>query len=128
MTASTPTERKRPGDELIITEPKKVPRLGTSPETTTIHNPQMLASDPATKQSDARITPPVQPVVTNPGSSLLIEKDQLIEHLQLELARANDELAKTQNKLLDTEYKPWNRSPSLQMLQMSTRLVSRRSK
>lgn len=106
MTAPTSTKLKRSGDELTTTGSKKVPRLGTLSETTTIHNPQVLVSDPGTRQSKERANSLTEPTATNPDLTLLLlQKDQTIEQLRLELSLTTSELAKTQNQLLDTEYK-----------------------
>jgi hypothetical protein len=51
-----------------------------------------------------RLTQPIEPATINPDSNLLLYKDEIINHLRLELARSNNELAFTQRKLWHTEY------------------------
>lgn len=105
MASNSPIKRKRSGEDLVANTSKRVLRPRSVPEVTTISIQPSLINKPRVKKPISRRLPQVEPTTTNPGSNLLLQKDQIIEQLRLELAEANNELAMTRKRLLETEKK-----------------------
>ncbi|KAH0357187.1 hypothetical protein KCU81_g168, partial [Aureobasidium melanogenum] len=103
MASDSPMKRKRSGEDLTANTSKRILRPRSTPEVTTISIQPAIISKPRVKKPISRRLPHVEPTTTDPHSNLLLQKDQIIEQLRLELAEANNELALTRKRLLETE-------------------------
>ncbi|KAI4717161.1 hypothetical protein E4T48_06647 [Aureobasidium sp. EXF-10727] len=103
MASTAPLKRKRSGEDVVSTAPKRTLRPRSASEMTTIVIQPGSISKTRVKRRTTKRSVPVVPTTTTPSSNLLLQKDQIIEQLRLELAEAHNELAKTQRRLEEVE-------------------------
>ncbi|KAI4843115.1 hypothetical protein E4T44_06919 [Aureobasidium sp. EXF-8845] len=98
MASTAPLKRKRSGEDLIATIPKRAlrPRI-----------PSTRVKKPIVRRAALDL----KPATTSPSTNLLLQKDKIIEQLRLELAEAENKLIKTQKRLDEFE-KQTSRSPA----------------
>jgi ribosomal protein S7 len=108
MASTAPLKRKRSGEDLIATIPKRAlrPRI-PSVTTTSIQVSKTRVKKPIVRRAALDL----KPATTSPSTNLLLQKDKIIEQLRLELAEAENKLIKTQKRLDEFE-KQTSRSPA----------------